>query len=177
MKMMLRTVDHDFRDRLVVEELLDRSVADDVVADVLRELFEQLAVERRAVLRERDDDRLVQALLELLLVDGVVVEQRAELADDLAVHLEMHVGGQTIPLRGRRRRGRRSQRRRRRVVLDDLIERRPAGPRAPRTRRGSSVEGGSMLSAGAAPPDPIRVRLPSGRTPAMPSLRSVMDSL
>src|SRR5205085_12134619 len=70
----------------VLEEPVDRAVAEDVVGDVLEELGPVRARQRNALPAEDDLELLLQLAGELLLPDAPVVEERAELVDQKVVH-------------------------------------------------------------------------------------------
>ena len=117
----VRTVDHDLGDALVVEELLDRAVADDVVAHVLGELLEQRTVERRRRSpRTRRRSPRCRRCSSSFWSTRVVVQHRTELADDLAVHRDVHLGREPVAL-GRRWRRRLGAHRGSRALVFDLV--------------------------------------------------------
>ena len=78
---------HDLGDVLVLQEAIDRAVAEDVVGDVLDELGLVGGRQRRALLRERGVQLLVDAAPQVVLGQPLVVEDRAQLVDQVVVDL------------------------------------------------------------------------------------------
>ena len=152
----VRTVDHHLGDAVVVQELLDRSVADDVVADVLGELLVELAVGGDPGLLEGRDDDLAQVLLELVVVDAVVEQHRPQVPHHPLVDLGVDVGREARPRLGRggRRLGRQDGVER---ILGERPRRRTSrrarapGRRGPGGRRGSAGGAGSRRLLGTPP--------------------------
>ena len=81
----LRAVDHDLGDLLVLEEAVDRAVAEDVVGDVLDELGLVGGRQRRPLLGQGGVELLVDPAAEVVLRQPLVVEDRAELVDQVVV--------------------------------------------------------------------------------------------
>ena len=77
----LRTVHHDLGDARVVQEAVDRPVAERVVGDVLDELGPLGGRERGVLVAQRLVDLLLHEAPELVLFDVVVGELRADLVD------------------------------------------------------------------------------------------------
>ena len=102
----IRPVHHDLGDVGVLEEPVDRAVAEDVVGDVLEELGPVRARQRDALPAEDDLQLLLQLAGELLLPDAPVVEQRAELVDEEVVHAPTQLVEERVAARPGRRVGR-----------------------------------------------------------------------
>ena len=81
------TVHHDFGDVLVLQQAIDRAVAEDVVGDVLDQLRLVGGRQRRPLLRQRGMELLVDATAQVVLGQPLVVEDRAELVDQMVVDL------------------------------------------------------------------------------------------
>ena len=88
---LARAVDHDLRDRVVGEQALERSVAEDVVGDLVREPFPVVAGDARLA-REMAADVGDDAIAHADEVDRLAGELRAELADHEHVDRVLEVG-------------------------------------------------------------------------------------
>ncbi len=89
---MVGAVDHDLGDLRVGEEGVDRSVAEDVVGDLLEELETVGTRQRdRLLLVERPLEHLHDAELELGIAHLAVVQGGTETLDDLVVELAPEV--------------------------------------------------------------------------------------
>ena len=100
----VRAVDHDLGDLLVLEEPVDRAVAEDVVGDVLDELGLVGGRQRRPLLGQGRLQLLVHPAAEVVLGEPLVVEDRAELVDQVVVDLLAElVEHRVAPLRTGRR--------------------------------------------------------------------------
>ena len=81
----LGPVDHDFGDVVVLQQPVDRAVAEDVVGDVLDELRLVGGRERRPLLGQRGVELLVDPPAKVVLGQPLVVEDRTELVDQVVV--------------------------------------------------------------------------------------------
>src|SRR5205823_6253716 len=87
-------VDHDLRDRVVAQERLQRTVAEDVVRDLPDDVLALLPRERRLLERQHLGHGLVDRGLEVVVAGARVgVEQtRAEPGDDVLMNAGLEVG-------------------------------------------------------------------------------------
>ena len=85
------TVDHDLGDVGVAQEDVDRAVAQDVVADVLDDLGPVDRAQRSLGAGEHVLEGRAHPRLEVLLLHVGVVELRAELVEQLGVHLGLQL--------------------------------------------------------------------------------------
>ena len=97
---MRGTVDHDFGDAAVAQQLVDGSVTEDVVGHRLHELLPLGAREREPLLRERAVQLLVDLAAQVGFAHALVVEQRSQFVDDELVHLLPHLLERLLALRG-----------------------------------------------------------------------------
>ena len=98
----LGPVHHDLGHLVVLEEPVDRAVAEDVVGDVLDELRLVGRRQRRALLGEGGVELLVHPPAEVVLRQALVVEDRTELVDQVVVDpLPQLVQHRIAPLRTR----------------------------------------------------------------------------
>ena len=105
------SVDHHLGDGVVLEQGVDRPVADDVVADVGRRTA-RTAPPSIGMPASSKAAAIVspQPHLQLVVVDRVVEQERAQVADHLPVDLRVHVVGSRLSRgAGRRRRRRRAE--------------------------------------------------------------------
>ncbi len=79
----LGAVDHDLRDLVILEQAVDGAIAEDVVGDVLDELRLVGGAQRDPLLDEGGVELLVDAQLKVVLRQSLVVEDRAELLDQV----------------------------------------------------------------------------------------------
>ena len=79
------TVHHDFGDFVLLQQLVDRAVTQDVVGHVLDELRLVGGRQRRALLLERGQQLLVHATTQVVLAQPLVIEDRTQLFDQVAV--------------------------------------------------------------------------------------------
>jgi hypothetical protein len=96
-------VDHHLGDLLVLEEAVDRAVAEDVVGDVLDELGLVGGRQRRPLGGEGGLELLVHPAPEVVLGQPLVVEDGAELVDQVVVDLLAQVVENGIPAAATRR--------------------------------------------------------------------------
>ncbi len=109
----VRPVDHDLGDVLVVQKLVDRSVAEDVVGDVLDQLSLVGGRHRCALCCDGSVELLVDPPAQVLLGQTSVEQDRAELVDQLLVDAMAQLVERRVAswrLGGLRRRGRRGSR-------------------------------------------------------------------
>ena len=96
------TVHHDFGDVFVLQEAIDRAVAEDVVGDVLDELGLVGGRQRGALLGECGLQLLVDAAPQIVLGEPTVVEDRAQRVDQMVVDLLPELVEDRVTARARR---------------------------------------------------------------------------
>ena len=87
----VRAVHHHFRDVVLAEQWVDRSVSEHVVGDGQHQLLTLRAGERKSLLRKGAVELFVDLAPEVGLADALVEEQRSQLVDHELVHLLAHV--------------------------------------------------------------------------------------